>query len=94
MLFASSTASQLVYISCVANDFMEYMECVGVISGNIIVFVCFAAIVFKRSSLFENIDKIEKHIDLSKAVSSLYFVGDLVKVNFMLEICNFQNVNV
>lgn len=66
ILFACTTASQLMYICCVANDFMEYIECVGVISGSIIVFVCFAAIAFKRILLFDNIDKMEKHIDSSK----------------------------
>lgn len=99
MLFVCTTASQLVYIAYVANGFMEYMECIGVISGNIIVFVCYVTIVFKCILLFENIDKMEELIDSSKTVSKLIindFVGDWVKVNRILKTynCIIQDANI
>lgn len=66
LIFGFVIVSQLVYIFFVANDLMEYMECASTGSGTIIMFACFAGIVFRRTALFETIDNIEKLIDTSK----------------------------
>lgn len=77
-LFACLICSQFVYIIYVANDFMEYIECICSVSGAIITFVCFAAVVYRRTTLFDGIGDIEKLIDTSKTLSSCYFIHDFV----------------
>lgn len=59
--------SLFVYIIHVASGFMEYVECICVASGSIILFVWFAAIVYQKTALFECIDKIQKLIDTSES---------------------------
>lgn len=66
LLFGCLIISQLIYIFRVANGFMEYIVCICSVSGGIIVFVCFAAIVFEKVTVFACIDSIEKLIDISK----------------------------
>lgn len=66
LLFEYLLISQLVYLYYVANDFMEYMDCISSISAGMILFVSLAAIVFRKTTLFESIDMIEKLIDTSK----------------------------
>lgn len=65
-LLCFTIVSQFVYIFYVANDFMEYVECVCAFSASTILFVWFLAIVHREATLFENIDSIEKLIDTSK----------------------------
>lgn len=67
LIFGCSFASQFMYIFRVASGFMEYMECVSSLSAGGIIFVSFAAIVFRKRTLFESIDNIEKLVDSSKA---------------------------
>lgn len=71
--FVCTTVSQFVYILHVARSFMEYMECVCSLSGTIIIFDCFMAIVFRKTTLFETIDDIEELIDFSKSLRSCHF---------------------
>lgn len=71
-LFGWIIFSQFMYIFYVATDFIEYMECSCSISAGIIVFICFAAIVLKRSLLFETIDNLEKLIQISENHFSNY----------------------
>lgn len=70
LLFGCVTVSQLVYVFYVANGLMEYMECISTGSGTIIMFVCFAAIVFRKTKFFESIDDFEKLIDTSDSISN------------------------
>lgn len=72
LLFGGLIVSNLVYTFYVANGFMEYMECICATSATIIIFICFAAIVYRRTLLFENIDNIEKLIDTSEPISNYY----------------------
>lgn len=69
LLFGCLILTQLVYIYRVASSFMEYIVCICSVSGGIIVFVCFAAIVFGKISLFECIGWIENLIEISKMQS-------------------------
>lgn len=66
-LFGCTIASQCVYI-WVANDLIDCVECICSLSAGCIIFVCFAAIVFRKSELFETIDNMEKLIDTSKTI--------------------------
>lgn len=66
LFFGWTIFSQFVYIFHVARKFLEYMEGTCAAAGCIMLFVCFATIVFKRTSLFENIENFEKLIDTSK----------------------------
>lgn len=100
-LFVYVIASQVIYIFYVANDFMEYIECISSTSGGTLIFVCFAAIVFKRNLLFKSIDNIERFIDTSKMVSNRYlwffmgFMGHSVTLSLLVNnfLCYFQGVN-
>lgn len=67
ILFGFSIAAHFVYMFRVADGFMELVESICATFGNIIMFVCFAAIAFKKKLLFECIDKIEKLIGTRKA---------------------------
>lgn len=66
LLFGCGAASKFAYIFYTANDFMEYMVWICSTSGAIIVFICYAAIVFKQILLFESIDNMERLIDSSE----------------------------
>lgn len=68
LLFAYNIISHLLYIHYVANGFMEHMMCICAIFACIIVIVGFAAIVFRKTSIFGIIDNIEKLINASKTV--------------------------
>lgn len=65
--FVCTTVSQFVYLLHIASNFMEYMECACSLSGTIIIFVCFMAIVCRKTTLFESLDDIEKLIDSSES---------------------------
>lgn len=65
--FVCTTVSQVVYLLHIASHFMEYVECACSLSGTIIIFVCFMSIVFRKTTLFDSIDDIEKLIDSSKS---------------------------
>lgn len=66
LLIGCLLTSQSLYTFLVADGFMELVESVCSTSGTIIVFICFAAIVFKKNLLFANIDNIEQLIDGSE----------------------------
>lgn len=65
-LFPYVYISQVVYICHEASGLMEYMGCISSMSGTIIIFICYATIVFQKTTLFQSIDSIEKHLDMSK----------------------------
>lgn len=65
-LFAYLIVAQFVYILQVATGFMQYMGCICSASAGTIVFVCFAAVVLRKTTLFECIDQIEKLINTSE----------------------------
>lgn len=65
-LFGYVFASQFVYTFLVANGFMEYMECTSSILAGFVMFMCFVAIVLRRTLLFETIGNAEKILDTSK----------------------------
>lgn len=69
-LFGCSIVSHFLYTFRVANNFVEYMLGICSLSGSFILFVCFVAVAFQRTTLFECIDKIEKDMDASKMISS------------------------
>lgn len=64
--FGYVIVSQLVYIFHVASNLMEYMESICTIAAYIITFASFVAIDFRKTTLFECIDKIEQLIDTSE----------------------------
>lgn len=70
-LFGFTAACQFMFILFVANGFMEYMDCVCSLSATVLIFVCFAANVFRKATLFECIHNIEKLINASKTASKL-----------------------
>lgn len=59
-------ASGLMYIFHVATGFMGYMVGICTLSGHIVIYICFATIIFKRAKVFEIIDRLEKLIDASE----------------------------
>lgn len=71
-LYAYLLASQFVYIYHVASGFMGYMECICATLSSIIMFVCFAAVAFRRSIFFNTIDNIENLIETSKSILNTY----------------------
>lgn len=66
-LFAYLFLSQLMYIFHVANNFMEYMVSICSVSAGTIIFLCFAAIVFRKTKLFACIDSMEKVLETSES---------------------------
>lgn len=66
LLYLCVIVLQLMYTFHMAGDFMESVEYVCSISGTIVGFVFFAAIVFNRILLFESIANIEQLIDTSE----------------------------
>lgn len=58
---------QFVYMFRVVSGFMEFMEGVSSIFAGTLIFICYAAIVFRKSMLLEAIDNIEILIGTSKA---------------------------
>lgn len=67
-----SLISQFMFILVVASSFMEYSECISVLSGAILISIGSITMIFKTTALFECIDKMEKLIDTSK-LSNLGF---------------------
>lgn len=61
--------SQAMFIFYVASGFMEYMDSICAISATIVVFICFATIVLRKTKLFEMIENIKKQIGASKATN-------------------------
>lgn len=70
-LFGYLIVSQILYIYYVASDFMEYIECIGATFASIIVFVCFTAIIYRKTVLFKSIGNMEKLIDTSEPLFKL-----------------------
>lgn len=67
LYFAYVLISEILYIVHEANEFMEYIECISSLCAVTLLLVCFAAIAFRKATLFKNFDNIEKLIDSSKA---------------------------
>lgn len=78
LLFGYAIVLKLVYIDCEADGFMGYLISISSACTTAIVFVCFAAVVFRKATLFKSIDRIEELIDTSEPISILclaeYFV--------------------
>ena len=72
LIFAWNIVSQFVYIFYVASGFMEYVDCISSTCAGIITFVCFAAIVFRKTTLFKNIENMEQLIDKSESFLNRY----------------------
>lgn len=64
-LFGCLFLSQIVYIVHVADGFMEYMKCACETSTTVIISICFAAIVCRRTLLFQSLDNCRKLMDTS-----------------------------
>lgn len=73
VFFAWVIPSQLVYILVVANGFIDYVVCVLTISSAVIYFVCFAAVVFRQSTMFEAFDHLQTFVDASESHRKLPF---------------------
>lgn len=58
--------SLFIYIFYVADTLKEYIECVTVTSGNIIIYVCYWTLVFKMKNLFEAFDGMDAIIARSE----------------------------
>lgn len=70
MFYAYFIASQCAYIFHVANGFMEYVEGICATSSSVIIFICFTAVAFKKTTLFKIIDNAKKLIATSELVSN------------------------
>lgn len=68
LLFGCIFASHTVYTYRVADSFMEYMTCIFSISNTFAMFVAFAAVVYRKTTLFKSLDDMGKLIDTSKMV--------------------------
>lgn len=73
-LWAWMMISHVMYIFYVASAYMEYMESVCMTTGSIIVFVCYADIVFKSHTIFDVFDKIENFIESSERIFELLYL--------------------
>lgn len=94
ILLGGNIVSHVVYIFRVANDFLEFVECLNSTFASIIISVCFVAIVFRKTTLFNSIDNIEKVIDASELVFEWFFV---LQKNFEFILnwtCNPQDLNI
>lgn len=78
-IFACCVVSQFLYIFHVANGFMEYMGCICVTFGNIIIFISFVDFVFKKTLLFHSFDNIENLIDASKWLNFIWFWSNFLQ---------------
>lgn len=77
-IFGYLIASQFVYLLRVASIFMEYMECISSTFSSTIMFVCFAAMVFRRTTLFKSIADIEKFIATSESRFGVFAKSDFI----------------
>lgn len=66
-LFGTNFALHVLYIIHEAHGYMDYMECINSTFTSIITSVCFGAIAFRKTELFECITNIEKFIDASES---------------------------
>lgn len=73
LLYACNFVSLYMYVFYVASDFMEFILCANWSSGSFIIFVCFVAIVFRKTKLFKAIDKMEKLFETSESTLKLKF---------------------
>lgn len=73
LLFGSLNVLDFVYIFRVANGFTDYMNSICAASTSIIFSITFAAIVFRKSTLFGSIDSLEQLIDTSERRSYIWF---------------------
>lgn len=65
-LWGCMITSHFIYINYVANTYVEYAECICTSTGSIIVFVCYASVVFYSNTLFDAFKKIEGFIASSE----------------------------
>lgn len=63
LLQGCALLSSILYILWEVNGFLDYMVSICTISANSLVFVCFMANVFQKTTLFECMNRIEKLID-------------------------------
>lgn len=70
-VFGCLLLSQFIYLFSFTNDFMSYMNCISSILGSILIFVCFARVVFRATALFKTIDNAEKLIETSQSMSQI-----------------------
>lgn len=93
LLFGCFVPLYIVYIFHVADDFMEYVESICVISANIVTFICLSAVVLQRNVIFESIESIDKLI----AFSEKEFLHSKRQTNIYItyfHFCNFQEMSV
>lgn len=83
-LFAYLIVAQFVYILHVAHGFMQYMGCICSASAGIIVFVCFAAVVFRKTTVFECMDQMNKLIHTSEPLLCHYTYKFVLNFNQIL----------
>lgn len=69
LLFALSIPSQIVYIFNMNGGFMDYMECVCTFSASVVICVCFASTILRKTLVFKIIDDMEKLLDMRKTIS-------------------------
>lgn len=74
LLFGCLISSQFMYVFHVAHGFIEYVDGICSTFGSIIIFVSYAAIVFRKIPLFENIHNIEMLMDMSKLFLNCLFM--------------------
>lgn len=89
LLFGCNLASQTVYIYRVADDFKEYMMCICSISATFTMFVCFAAVFYRKAQLFECFGNMEKSIDARKTVWSHHYCA---RLNGQFQAQNILNI--
>lgn len=81
--------SQFVYTFHVANDYMTYIDCICATSATIVIFICLAAIVCRKSTLFEIIHEIEELIDTSELwlfqISTSFYINEQLEQNSILK---------
>lgn len=87
--FAYIYTSEIVFIVQEANGLMEYIEGLSSLSAVFVLIVCFAAIVFRKATLFKNIDNIEKLFDTSETITK--FINDFIETDNKIHVS--QDVN-
>lgn len=83
LMFSLSTTSHLVYTFYVANTFTEYTECITTTSGSFIISLCFATMVFKMTTLFEFIAKIEELVTMSRSTFIRFIVNKSNQIKYI-----------
>lgn len=73
LIYGFAIASYVVYFFQVANGFMEKLDCICATSATIIAFINFAAIAFRKTTLFQCIDNIKNLIETSEPISQINF---------------------